>query len=73
MEIQHYFSFRTNGRPREEGEQVMHKIHMLGAKNIFFHVVPQTNECKFGFRSDDCNEDKIFLYLATLKECRVYM
>ena len=70
----HFFSFYTDGSPLfQEAAKVRSTLSSMGGQNIYFYTDSNTGECKFSFSARPYDSNQIFLYIATLNKCRVYM
>ena len=70
---QHYFSFNAGKNAAQKFDDVRRKLISMNAVITIFDPHNDTGECRIGFtvRPDDCV--KVFLYIDTLEDYRIYM
>jgi len=69
----HYFTYiPADSEWQESITKVSESIEILGGKCFSYRISSSTGEYKCEYRSKLLNEDKILLYLSSLKNCRVF-
>lgn len=69
----HFFSFYAEKDVKQRMETVKSKLLSLGAIITIFDMNFDTGECRIGFTINPDDSVKIFLYIDTLDNYRIYM